>query len=97
MEKITKDFIKILRDVKDSIQNHESTDAVATSEIIQKIQNALSDKPRQEITPDDIANAIVALVSSVLPMNEKCASLLHETIIEILKQSELSIPENSVE
>lgn len=97
IEKITKDFIKILRDVKDSIQNHEPTDAVATSEIIQKIQNALSDKPRQEITPDDIANAIVALVSSVLPMNEKCASLLHETIIEILKQSELSIPENSVE
>ena len=86
-----------LGDVKDSIQNHESTDAVATSEIIQKIQNALSDKPRQEITPDDIANAIVALVSSVLPMSEKCASLLHETIIEILKQSELSIPENSVE
>lgn len=87
IEKIRNLFMKILREITESMCIKEPTGTITTAEAFLGIQAALPDKPRSEITADDVAGAITAYVGSVAPLNEESTDLLKKLARRVLEQS----------
>lgn len=67
MEKISKGFMKDLKNVRTGIREKQPTTPTATHDAMAVIQANIADKPRSQVTPDDMTDAIMAV------MDSKCA------------------------
>lgn len=85
IEKIKNILIKILRDIKENMAEHQPVGAVATTEAVKGIRAALADKPQSELTADDISAAIAAYVGTVVPMDENSSQLLQQLANKMLE------------
>lgn len=87
MEKIKNTFLAILRDIKSDMDSGRQTGDTATAEMIQSIQAAIADKPREEITVDDMAAAVTAVVGQNVQLNEQSAETLQKLTKQLLEQA----------
>lgn len=85
IEKIKNILIKILRDIKENMAEHQPVGAVATTEAVKSIRAALADKPQSELTADDVSAAIAAYVGTVVPMDENSTQLLQQLANKMLE------------
>ena len=85
IEKIKNILIKILRDIKENMAEHQPVGAVATTEAVKGIRAALADKPQSELTADDVSAAIAAYVGTVVPMDENSSQLLQQLANKMLE------------
>lgn len=85
IEKIKNILIKILRDIKENMAEHQPVGAVATTEAVKGIRNALADKPQSELTADDVSAAIAAYVGTVVPMDKNSSQLLQQLANKMLE------------
>lgn len=85
IEKIKNILIKILRDIKENMAEHQPVGAVATTEAVKGIRTALADKPQSELTADDVSAAIAAYVGTVVPMDENSSQLLQQLANKMLE------------
>lgn len=85
IEKIKNILIKILRDIKENMAEHQPVGAVATTEAVKGIRNALADKPQSKLTADDVSAAIAAYVGTVVPMDENSSQLLQQLANKMLE------------
>jgi len=88
IEKIKNIFITILRDIKKDMENNEPTGETATADMIQKIKAELADKPQNEITAEDVTDAIVKAVGQSGALDEKTAVQFRQLALGILKQQD---------
>jgi len=63
-EKISKSFMRILKDVRIGIREKKPTTPNMTHDAMTVIQANIVDKPLGEVTPDDITEAIMAVIDS---------------------------------
>ena len=63
-EKISKGFMKILKDIRAEIREKKPITPTATSEAINIIQESIAVKPRDQLTPDDISAGVMAVLDS---------------------------------
>lgn len=63
-EKISKGFMKILKDIRTELREKKPTTPTATSEAIDIIQASIADKPRDQLTPDVISAGVMAVLDS---------------------------------
>lgn len=85
IEKIKNILIKILRNIKENMAEHQPVGAVATTEAVKGIRAALADKPQSELTADDVSAAIAAYVGTVVPMDENSSQLLQQLANKMLE------------
>lgn len=88
IEKIKSLLLAIIRDIKSEIAMKQPSSAVATTEAIQGIRDALPDKPQSELTIDDVSIAVAAYVGTVIPMNETSTALLQKLSKKIIEKSD---------
>jgi transcriptional regulator with XRE-family HTH domain len=86
LEKIKSTFMAIVRDIKNSIGEMQVT-ASATAEMMQGIWKQLENKPRSEITAEDVSNAVVNMVGQASGMDEKSAELLRSLMNGMLEKA----------
>ena len=58
---------------------------IATADAIQGIRAALPDKPRSEITVDDVSAAVTAYLGTVIPMDKASSVMLKKLTKKILE------------
>jgi len=63
-EKISKGFMQILSDIRTDIRQKKPVGPTATAEAMGIIQESIAGKPRSQITPDDIADGVMAVLDS---------------------------------
>lgn len=63
-EKISKSFMKILKDIRTEMREKKPIAPTATNEAINIIQASISNKPREQLTPDDISAGVMAVLDS---------------------------------
>jgi len=85
IEKIKSIFMSILRDMKKDMESAAPIGETATTDMIQKIQAELADKPQNEITEEDVANAMVAAVGQSVEMNPMTEKIFRELAVSVLK------------
>ena len=78
IEKIKNNFMIILRDIKKSMASGEMPAEPVTADMMQKIWGQLKGKPREEITADDVADAMVLAVGEADVLGEKGLELFRQ-------------------
>ena len=73
--------------IKESMSNNQPDGAIATAEAIQGIYAALPDKPRSELTADDMSTAITAYMGTMIPMDDDTSGLLQQLAKQMLDLS----------
>lgn len=63
-EKISKSFMKILKDIRTEMREKKPIAPTATNEAINIIQASIANKPREQLTPDDISAGVMAVLDS---------------------------------
>lgn len=71
IEKIRSVLMTILRKIKEDMHQQTPTAPVATKQAVEGILAELKDKPRNEITANDMANAMTAYVQKATGINEE--------------------------
>jgi transcriptional regulator NrdR family protein len=84
IEKIKNNFLIILRDIKKSMASGEMPAESITADMMQKIWEQLKDKPREEITADDVADAIVLAVGKLDALGEKELEMVRQIAKQML-------------
>lgn len=73
-DRITASFKRILSDIRKGIREKEQTSKSMTSEALEVIQGSISDKPVNQITPDDIVDGMMKFIdqkNSIAPGSRK--------------------------
>ena len=86
IEKIKNLMLKILRDIKEHMTKRQPVGPITTAEAIQGIRNALPDKPRSEITADDMSAALTAYLGTVIPLDEDSSASLKRLAKKLFTQ-----------
>ncbi|MDO4620499.1 MAG: hypothetical protein Q4B09_07765, partial [Lachnospiraceae bacterium] len=84
IDKIKNMLLRIIVDIKKSMETKEPTGAIATKEAVEGIRAALPDKPMNELTADDVAEAVTAYVGKAVPMDDASAALLNQLMSQLL-------------
>lgn len=87
IEKIKNTFLAILRDIKNDMDSGELPEQTATAEMIQSVRAAVADKPREEITADDMAEAVTAALGKTVPLDEESAGQLQKLAKQLMEQA----------
>lgn len=85
--KINSTFMAILRDIKKKDGN-KSTSPVATAEFMQGVWEQLTDKPRDEISEEDISIAVTNMIKSKTALDDAGVSMFQKLMLRILKKSQ---------
>ncbi len=91
IERIKDYLMKILREIKADMAVQKTTGLIASAEAMKAIWEALPDKPRSEITFDDISAATAAYLGQAIPMNEEAITMfqqLSKQMVELLSGTE---------
>ena len=67
-EKISKGFMKILKDIRTEMREKKPTTPTATREAMNIIQASIADKPCEQLTPDDISDGVMAVLDSKIKL-----------------------------
>ena len=86
IEKIKNLMMKILRDIKENMAKKQPIGPITTADAIQGIRNALPDKPRSEITADDMSAAVTAYLRTVIPLDEDSSATLKRLAKKLFTQ-----------
>jgi transcriptional regulator with XRE-family HTH domain len=86
IEKIKNLMMKILRDIKENMAKKQPVSPITTADAIQGIRNALPDKPRSEITADDMSAAVTAYLRTVIPLDEDSSATLKRLAKKLFTQ-----------
>ena len=78
IEKIKNNFMIIVRDMKKSKASGELSAEPVTADTMQKIWDQLKDKPRDEITAEDVADAMALAVGEADVLGEKGLDLFRQ-------------------
>ncbi len=84
IDKIKNMLLRIIVDIKKSMETKEPTGAIATKEAVEGIRAVLPDKPTNELTADDVAEAVTAYVGKAVPMNDEEADMLKQLMSQLL-------------
>ncbi len=77
-------LLRIIVDIKKSMETKEPTGAIATKEAVEGIRAAQPDKPMNELTADDVAEAVTAYVGTTVPMNDTAADMMRQLMSQLL-------------
>lgn len=78
IEKIKSLLLTIIKDIKKGIATQAPAGTIATKEAVDGIRAALPDKPMNEITADDVADAVTAFVGTTMPLDQNTADMLKQ-------------------
>ncbi len=84
IDKIKNMLLRIIVDIKKSMEAKEPTGTIATKEAVEGIRAALPDKPMNELTADDVAEAVTAYVGKAVPMNDEEADMMRQLMSQLL-------------
>ncbi len=84
IDKIKNMLLRIIVDIKKSMETKEPTGVIATQEAVEGIRAALPDKPMNELTADDVADAVTAYVGTTVPMNDAEANMLKQLMSQLM-------------
>ena len=88
LEKIKSTFMAILRDVKKEIGDNRQTAPIATAQFMRGVWEQLADKPRNEITEEDVSVAVMNMVGQTTNLDGKGAELFQKLMTRMLKKSQ---------
>jgi len=87
MMKIQSLFMAILKDVKKDFEDKTPITPMATREFMQGIMEQLKDKPRSELTEEDVSIAVTNIVKQQIPFEGKGATIFQKFVAWLLKNS----------
>ncbi len=76
-EKISRSFQHILTDIRTGLREKTPAAPPATREAIDIMQKQLAEKPRSQLTPDDMADAMMAVVDSKYSLQPNARSMIY--------------------
>jgi transcriptional regulator with XRE-family HTH domain len=85
--KINSVFMVIVRDIKCEDDN-KAKSPVATSDFMQGIWERLADKPREEITEEDVSEAVTNMIKMKTDLDGVGATLFQKLMVRMLKKSQ---------
>jgi len=86
LEKIKSTFMVILKDIKNGIADNKKATPIATADFTRGILEQLADKPRADITAEDVSAAVVNMVGKTTQLDDKSAELFQSLVTQVLKQ-----------
>ncbi len=87
IEKIKNVFLAILRDIKKDMDNGEQPGDVATSAMLQTMQDALAEQKQNPLTVDDITAMIAGQIGQLAPMDKETADLFQQLAKKMIEQA----------
>ena len=87
LEKIKSTFMAIIRDIKKEIGENKQAAPIATADFMKGVWEQLKDKPRSEITEEDVSAAVMNMVGKSTKLDGKGAELFQELMTWMLKRS----------
>ena len=87
MMKIQSLFIAILKDVKKDFKDKTPITSMATRDFMQGVMAQLQDKPRSELTEEDVSIAVTNMVQQQISFEGKGATIFQKFLAWILKHS----------
>jgi phage host-nuclease inhibitor protein Gam len=88
LAKIKSTFMAIIKDIKGGIGEKMEAGPTATAEFMQGVWAQLKDKPRAEITAEDVSGAVMNMVGQTAQLDGTSADLLKRLITWVLKKSQ---------
>ena len=85
--KINSTFMAIIRDIK-SEDGNKTTSTIATTEFMQGVWEQLADKPRDEITEEDVSTAITNMIKKKTDLDGVGATMFQKLMLRLLKKSQ---------
>jgi len=86
LEKIKSTFMAIIRDIKKEIRDKKETTPIATADFMKGVWEQLADKPRAEITEEDVSAAVMNMVGKTTKLDGISADLFKKLMTKILKK-----------
>jgi len=86
LEKIKGTFMAILKDIKGGIADNKKATPIATADFTRGVLEQLKDKPRAEISAEDVSAAVVNMVGKATQLDDKSAELFQSLVTQVLKQ-----------
>jgi hypothetical protein len=87
LEKIKSAFMSIIRDIKNGHSEEVVVSPVATRDFMSSIWAQLGDKPRSEVTAEDVSDAVMKVVGQTTKLDGKSADLFKRIVTKVLKTS----------
>ncbi len=87
IEKIKNVFLAILRDIKKDMDNGEQPGDVATSAMLQTMQEAIKDHEQEPLSMDDVTDRIAEQIGQLAPMDEESADLFRQLMKKMMEQA----------
>jgi len=87
MMKVQSLFIAIVKDVKKDFEDKVSITPMATRDYMQGIWAQLKDKPRSELTEEDVSIAVTNMVKQQIPFEGKGATVFQKFVAWLLRNS----------
>jgi len=84
--KISSTFMAIILDIK-SEDNSKASSPIATADFMQGILDQLEDKPREEITEENVSEAVANMVKAKTNLDEAGLAMFQKLMVRILKKS----------
>ena len=88
LEKIKSMLLAILKDIKKGMGAEKATDDVATAEFMRGVMKQLQDKPRSEISAEDVSAAVMNMVGQTTKLDDKSAELFQTLMTQMLNNSQ---------
>jgi len=88
LEKIKSVLLVILKDIKKGMGAGKVTGDVATAEFMRGVMDQLKDKPRSEISAEDVSAAVMNMVGQTTKLDDKSAELFQTLMTQMLNNSQ---------
>jgi transcriptional regulator with XRE-family HTH domain len=87
LEKIKSTFMSILKDIKKEIGDKKEPAPIATADFMQGVWAQLQDKPRSEITEEDVSEAVTNMLGKTTTLDGRSADMFRKLMTWMLKKS----------
>jgi transcriptional regulator with XRE-family HTH domain len=84
--KLNSVFMVIVRNIKSDDDNRAKS-PIATTDFMQGIWEQLADRPREEITEEDVSEAVTNMIKAKTDLDGVGATLFHKLMVRMLKKS----------
>ena len=88
LEKIKSALLVILKDIKKGMGAEKVAGNVATAEFMRGVMKQLQDKPRSEISVEDVSAAIMKMVGQTTKLDDKSSELFQTLMTQMLNNSQ---------
>ncbi len=87
IEKIKNVFLAILRDIKKDMDNGEQPRDVATSAMLQTMQEALKGQASEPVSMDDVLQMLTGRLGQFVPMDDETADQFQQLAKKMIEQA----------